>query len=108
MEFFDTSRNIEWWNSEGLVIPYMSIDKKVHRYFPDFIFLNKKKETYIVEIKPYRETLPPTRRQRNYNQASITYVINQLKWKASEEFCKKQNILFRVWTEKELKKMGIM
>ena len=108
MEFFDTSRNIEWWNSEGLVIPYMSIDKKVHRYFPDFIFLNKKNETYIVEIKPFRETLPPTRRQRNYNSASITYVINQLKWKASEEFCKKQNILFRVWTEKELKRMGIM
>ena len=44
MEFFDTSRNIEWWNSEGLVIPYMSIDKKIHRYFPDFIFLNKKNE----------------------------------------------------------------
>ena len=108
MEFFEENSHIQWWNSEGLVIPYMSIDRKAHRYYPDFIFLNSKNETWVVEVKPYKETIPPTTRQKNYQYAAITFVQNQLKWKAAKEFCKKQNIKFVVWTEKELKKMHIM
>jgi len=109
MMFFDESINIEWWNSEGLMIPYFNpIDKKVHSYFPDFIFLNKKKETWIIEVKPYKETIPPSKRLRNYRSALITYVINQSKWKSAMKFCEKQNIRFAVWTERELKKMGIL
>lgn len=109
MMFFDDSMNIEWWNSEGLVIPYFNpVDKKVHSYYPDFIFLNKKKETWIIEIKPFRETIPPSKRIRNYRGAVITYVTNQSKWKSANKFCEKQNIKFAVWTEKELKRMGIL
>ena len=33
----------------------------------------------------------------------MTYVVNQAKWKAADEFCKKQNIEFIVLTEKHLK-----
>jgi len=109
MMFFDESMNIEWWNSEGLMIPYFNpIDKKVHSYFPDFIFLNKKKETWIIEVKPYKETIPPSKRLRNYRGALVTYIINQSKWKSAMKFCEKQNIRFAVWTERELKKMGIL
>jgi hypothetical protein len=83
------------------------IDKKMHSYFPDFVFMNKNNEVYMVEIKPYRETQPPTRRGRNYKQQAIVYIINQSKWKQAKEFCAKQNWKFVVWTEKELGKMGI-
>ena len=42
MAFFDQSSNVEWWNSEGMIVPYLNpIDKKMHSYFPDFIFMNK-------------------------------------------------------------------
>ena len=37
MVYADTNPNVVKWNSEGLVIPYVSpVDGKVHRYFPDF------------------------------------------------------------------------
>ena len=108
MAFFDESSNVQWWNSEGLIVPYMNpIDKKMHSYFTDFVFMNKNNEVYMVEIKPYRETQPPTRRVRNYKQQAIVYIINQSKWKQAKEFCAKQNWKFVVWTEKELGKMGI-
>ena len=108
MAFFDESTNIEWWNSEGLIVPYMNpIDKKMHSYFPDFVFMNKKNEVYMVEVKPFNETLPPKNRSRNYKTQAITYIINQSKWKQAKEFCEKQNWKFIVWTEKEMKKMGI-
>jgi hypothetical protein len=69
--------------------------------------MNKNNEVYMFEIKPYRETQPPTRRGRNYKQQAIVYIINQSKWKQAKEFCAKQNWKFVVWTEKELGKMGI-
>lgn len=109
MSFFDESNNIVWWNSEGIVVPYMNpIDRKVHSYFPDFVFMNKKNEVYMVEIKPYKETLPPSKRLKRYNDAVVTYIINQSKWKQAIEFCKKQNWKFVVWTENELKNMKIL
>jgi len=108
MAFFDESTNIEWWNSEGLIVPYMNpIDKKMHSYYPDFVFMNKKNDVYMVEVKPFNETLPPKNRSRNYKTQAITYIINQSKWKQAKEFCEKQNWKFLVWTEKEMKKMGI-
>ena len=108
MNFFDTSSNVQWWNSEGLVVPYLNpIDKKVHSYFPDFVYMSKSGQAYMIEIKPYRETLPPSKRLRNHKAAVITYIINQSKWKQAQEFCKKQGWQFVVWTENELKKMGI-
>ncbi len=108
MAFFDESANVKWWNSEGLIVPYFNpIDKKMHSYFPDFVFMNKNNKVYMIEVKPYKETLPPVKKGRNYRSAAITYVINQSKWKQAMEFCEKQNWQFVVWTEKEMKKMGI-
>jgi hypothetical protein len=108
MAFFDQSSNVEWWNSEGMIVPYLNpIDKKMHSYFPDFIFMNKSKQTYMIEVKPYRETLPPSKKLKNYRSAAITYIINQSKWKQAQTFCEKQNWKFIVWTENEMKKMGI-
>ena len=58
MAFFDESTNIEWWNSEGLIVPYMNpIDKKMHSYYPDFVFMNKKNDVYMVEVKPFNDVL---------------------------------------------------
>lgn len=108
MSFFDTSSNVKWWNSEGLIVPYFNpLTKRVHNYFPDFVYMSKSDTAYMIEIKPFRETQPPSKRLRNYKNAVFTYIVNQSKWKQAQEFCAKQNWKFVVWTEKELAKMGI-
>ena len=95
MIFFDQSPNILWWNSEGIVVPYHSpIDNKIHSYFPDFVFMNRSRKIFMIEVKPYKETNPPKRSKRGYKEALLTYVTNQTKWKFALEFCKKQGWAF--------------
>ena len=43
MVYCDKNDDIIYWASEELAIPYINpIDKKRHRYFPDFIIKTKK------------------------------------------------------------------
>jgi hypothetical protein len=109
MKYLDDNPSVIWWASEELPIPYYSpVDKKKHRYFPDFISQMKLKDgkvmTYIIEVKPDRETRPPTQKKKTkrFIQESITYVINECKWKAATEFCKDHGWEFKLLTEKDL------
>ena len=109
MKYFDDQENIIWWASEELVIPYYSpVDKRMHRYFPDFVIKVKKKDgkvmTYVIEVKPQSQTQKPSqkRRTQRYLSESITYVVNQSKWKAADEFCHEHGWEFKIITEKEL------
>ena len=109
MKQLDANPNVLWWASEELPIPYVSpVDKKVHRYFPDFIVRTKRKDgseqTTIIEVKPYKQTIEPTRKRktRTYLNEVITYAVNQEKWKAAELFCKEHGWKFQIITEKEL------
>ena len=46
MKYLDNNPAIIWWGSEELHIPYYNpVDKKMHRYFPDFIAKVKRKDT---------------------------------------------------------------
>ena len=109
MKYLDDNPSVIWWASEELPIPYYSpVDKKKHRYFPDIISQMKLKDgkvmTYIIEVKPDRETRPPTQKKKTkrFIQESITYVINECKWKAATEFCKDHGWEFKILTEKDL------
>lgn len=109
MKYLDENENVITWASEELSIPYVSpIDNKVHRYFPDFIVkaLNKEKKeiTMILEVKPEKQTRPPTqkRKTKQYLQEVVTYAINEAKWNAAELFCKEHGWKFKIITEKEL------
>jgi hypothetical protein len=109
MKWFDDNPNIIWWSSEELAIPYYSpVDKRMHRYFPDFIIKVKRKDdtimTYVVEVKPEAQTKKPTqkRKTKQYIKESITYVVNQMKWKAADEFCHAHGWEFKIVTEKDL------
>ena len=60
MVYCDRNDDIIYWASEELAIPYFSpIDKKVHRYFPDFIIKTSKGKRYMIEIKPAKYLKPP-------------------------------------------------
>jgi hypothetical protein len=109
MNYLDENPNVIWWGSEELPIPYLSpVDKKKHRYFPDFIAKMRKADgtvmTYIIEVKPEKQTQPPTqkRKTKTYLQEVITYEINKAKWYAAEEFCKDHGWQFQILTEKHL------
>ena len=106
----DLNDNILEWGSEEFWIPYISpLDKRVHRYFPDFIIKVKEStgqiKTYVIEVKPKRQTVEPKKKSRvtkSYIYECKTYAVNQAKWKAATEFCEDRRIQFKIITEDEL------
>ncbi len=109
MKNFDENPSVIWWASEEMFVKYVSpIDKRVHRYFPDFVVRVKKKDgkeaTMMLEVKPEKQTKPPkqSRRTRKMLAEVATYAINQEKWKAAELFCLEHGWQFKILTEKEL------
>lgn len=64
MNYCEENPMILEWSSEEIVIPYRSpIDRKIHRYFPDFWIKVKKgnglTECVLIEVKPKKQTAPP-------------------------------------------------
>ena len=110
MKWCDLSENILEYGSEEFWIPYLSpVDNRVHRYFPDFIIKVKENsgqiKTYIVEVKPEKQTVPPKQRSRvtkSYLYEAQTYAVNQAKWEAAKEWCADRMLNFMIITEKEL------
>lgn len=109
MKYLDENPNVIWWCSEELVIPYYDpIQNKKRRYFPDFVVKTKRKDgsvmTYVLEVKPEKQTKQPEqkRKTQKFINESVTYIINQSKWKAATEFCKDHGWEFKVITEKDL------
>ena len=110
MTFFDESSQVKSWSSEEIMIPYQyDVDKRYHRYFPDFFVVWSNGKKSLIEVKPFKETRPPTgtRRTKRYINEGLTYVKNQNKWDAAVEYCKDNNYKFEIWTEKELDALGI-
>jgi len=108
--YCDTNENIIEYASEEIAIPYRSpVDGKIHRYFPDFYIKVKEPDgnikKYLIEIKPYKQTMPPKKPQRQtkgYIYEAYEYAKNQSKWEAAKEYCKDRQWEFKVITEKEL------
>ena len=120
LKFFkwcDEHPDVSWWQSEELIVPYRSpVDNHIHRYFPDVIVNRKDRDgnqkTIMVEIKPYKQTLPPDPRKKNatptgrvsrrYLNEVKTWGVNDAKWKAAREYCAKRGWEFVIMTEREL------
>lgn len=99
---------LKWASEEMHVSYYNPIDKKKHRYFPDFIVQKQTEsgiQTFMIEIKPHAQTKPPKKsknRKKMLNETT-TYITNQAKWAAAEEYCKRHGMIFQILSEKELK-----
>jgi len=106
----DLNENIISWASEEFSIPYVSpVDNRVHRYYPDYLIKVKestgKIKTYVIEVKPKKETSPPKRPKRqtkSYIYECKMYAVNQAKWQAAREFCLDNGVEFKIITENEL------
>lgn len=110
MSFLDNNPSVVQWSSEEIVIPYLSpIDRKVHRYFPDFYIKVKDKNNAIKEmiweIKPKKQSSQPKKQSRitqRYINEVVTWGINEAKWKAAEEYCLDRGWQFKVLTEEDI------
>ena len=86
----------------------MYLNQPFHKYYVDnYIAIKEGTEVvkYLVEIKPSRQTKPPTvkyRKRQHLIYEQKQYITNQAKWKAAKEYCKKRGLTFIILTEKEL------
>jgi hypothetical protein len=57
----------------------------------------------VIEIKPKHQTQPPkSKNKKVLLEESITFAINQAKWKAAENFCADRKWKFVILTEDQL------
>jgi hypothetical protein len=115
MLFCDQNPNVLKWASEELAIPYVSpLDNRMHRYYVDFIIevktANNEIKTYLVEIKPDKQTKKPKSTEKKSNKTFLkemtTWAINTKKWQAAEQFAKENNWEFKIITEKSLRNLN--
>ena len=106
-QWLDRNPKIIAWSSESIVIKYMNpVKGKICRYYPDFYLRTNKGQEFIIEVKPYKETKPPTTRGKKSKKTMIyeskTWSTNQAKFKAAINWCNKMHMEFKIYTEKEL------
>lgn len=107
LKYLDLSEHVLAYGSEETVIPYISpLDNRYHRYFIDFIVVNKDRKVLLIEVKPYAQTLPPKQskgmKKERLLKETTTYLVNQAKWNAAKEFCKNKGWEFVVLTERDI------
>lgn len=114
MRNLDKHQYVLKWQSEELVIPYFSkFDNKNRRYFVDFVVLvqlaDGSTKSYIVEVKPKKQTcepVPPKRKTHKammrYEKELIDWQVNSDKWEAARAFASKVGSEFITVTEDDL------
>ena len=113
MKWLDKNPHVKRWNSECIVIPYFcNADGKRRRYYMDFYVEMENGTTYLWEVKPLKETMPPPKpvnnnvhNKKKFIDALYTYTVNIDKWKAANELCRQKGWQFKIVTEESLKKV---
>jgi hypothetical protein len=102
-KFCDDHPNIIKWSSEEIAIPYMHpIEKKVKNYYPDFLIQFEQHgalKTWMVEIKPKKQTML---KENASKKEKMIWAVNNAKWHYAKNYCDKNQIEFKIMTEKEL------
>ena len=134
----DMSPSILKWSSEPISVPYMSRVDKLDEcqknglnpnnpvnwirknYHTDFYLMIDKGEGIIekwfIEIKPFNELKKPQiikdnaslKEVKRFTLAAKTYLTNESKWVAMNNYANKTGCKFYVFTEIELKRLGIL
>ena len=105
LNWCDNNPHVVKFSSEETIIPYVSpIDNKPHRYFVDFKIVLSTGKTYLIEIKPASQTVPPvgTKKTKRLIQETATFLVNQAKWHAAERFASSRGWEFKVLTEYDI------
>lgn len=115
MKWLDFNPSVKEWGSENVVIDYihpLTGDKK--RYYTDFYFCDKNNNKYIIEIKPEKQTLVPTKpkvkngkRFDRYQKELHDYIVNKEKWTRAVDVSLKNGFKFKIITETTLRQLGM-
>lgn len=107
----DNNPKILAWASEEITIPYAKPlpDGNYGRgqYTPDLFVvkeeLNGSITRQLIEIKPYKQTIPSKARKPLVKlQEQYQYAVNQHKWAAAKKWCDQYGIIFSIVTEKDM------
>lgn len=110
VRYCDWNNGITKWSLEPFPIRYLKPSTgRFHRYYIDLVIEFSSGEKFLVEIKPYRQSVTPRKPSRNTQKAKLryaremeTYLINTAKWDAAKLFAKENGFKFIILTEKEL------
>lgn len=106
MRRFDRDPNVAAWGSEEVVIPYRDkASGRLRRYFPDFTMKRTDGKKFLIEVKPEKETRPPTRQgktEKRFITECLTYAKNSSKWTAARKWCEDHGYEFVLITERQL------
>lgn len=105
MMFCDSNKNVLYWASEAIRIPYRNpFTGKPSSYVPDFfvVYENRfgKQVAEVVEIKPKKQSLIESKVANAKDRAVVA--LNHAKWQAAMAYCKANGYTFRVLTEEDL------
>ena len=96
------------WGSESCIVRY-KFRGKIHRYFIDVnakFKTNNGVQNFLIEVKPYRQTIPPVPSKRKKRKTVIyenyEWAKNQAKWKYARDYAAQRGAKFIILTEKEL------
>lgn len=100
--WLESNKNVRYWGSECVAIPYIYIDQQQHTYYPDYFVEMNSGEKILVEIKPKNQTTKPLTES---GYAYDTWIKNMCKWKAAKKFCDDRSIKFQIITEDTISKL---
>lgn len=116
--WLDAHPKVLGWSSEEYVVGYRcKTDNRLHKYYIDLFVRwdstdgsSIPRRCTLIEIKPKKETLAPksgNRKTKKYLREVFTYAKNISKWEAAQAFAEKRDMDFVIWTEVEIKALGI-
>ena len=107
----DRNDNIIKWNSEEIVVKYISpVDNKFHRYYVDLFVEFKNGKRLLIEIKPSSQVFQPLLTKGKHQKTILyehqTFVVNSAKWKSAREYAKTINAEFVIFDETVIRQLG--
>lgn len=111
LKYCDMNKYVKSYSLEPFAISYLKpTTGRIHRYFVDLFIEFDNNQKFIVEIKPFSETIEPKKPSKktekallNYQKALQTFAINTAKWSSAQAFCKEKGLTFIILTENELR-----
>lgn len=98
----ESNKNVKYWGSECITIPYTYVNGTTHTYNPDFVVEMMDGTKFIIEIKPKNQCVRPLNENGWLWDA---YKKNMCKWVAAKKFCDDRGFKFKILTEETISKM---
>lgn len=105
IQWLERSSKVLRWGSECVRINYVNAnDGKQHSYYPDYL-VETTDGVYLIEVKPYNQTVKPSADTPKDSYAWTTYITNVSKWKYAQTYCDNNGLKFKILTEKTIHKL---